>query len=172
MKTRILLSLHCTLFPMYMSAQDISGSEELNLSDAQDVTRNILTTVTYTYDACGNRISMAGLYSNTQSSTQNADGEENETTRSTSDDDTMLIGNKRVAVGSASSDGVSTIALSSWGSGDTGTICAYTLAGQLIATKEIHSVMTDISLNSYPTGRYLISVTINGDSHTWKVSRK
>lgn len=118
-------------------------------------------TVTYSYDASGNRISRQI----TVSSVKERPGE----TSDISDVEAETLEDRVRITTDASSETVS-VEISDLKADEHGSVRLFTSAGALLQEVAIAGKVTTVSLNSYPSGMYILSVTVDDKQHGWKIS--
>ena len=118
-------------------------------------------TVTYSYDVSGNRISRQI----TVSSVKERPGE----TTDISDVEAETLEDRMRITTDASSETVS-VEISDLKADEHGSVRLFTSAGALLQEVAIAGKVTTVSLNSYPSGMYILSVTVDGKQHGWKIS--
>lgn len=118
-------------------------------------------TVTYSYDASGNRISRQI----TVSRVKERPGE----TSDISDVEAETLEDRVRITTDASSETVS-VEISDLKADEHGSVRLFTSAGALLKEVAKAGKVTTVSLNSYPSGMYILSVTVDGKQHGWKIS--
>ena len=118
-------------------------------------------TMTFSYDAGGNRISRQI----TVSSVKERPGE----TTDISDVEAETLEDRMRITTDASSETVS-VEISDLKADEHGSVRLFTSAGALLQEVAIAGKVTTVSLNSYPSGMYILSVTVDGKQHGWKIS--
>lgn len=124
---------------------------------------NMMGKIAFAYDAAGNRIKRelvitqknmapgktAGVYENYYDS----------------------IGEKSVTLTSDGS-GIVQISINVFNENDTGHAYVYSLGGLNVLDREIIGSLTSIDLSSSPKGVYILTVRINENQTTWKITKK
>lgn len=124
---------------------------------------NMMGKIAFAYDAAGNRIKRelvitqknmapgktAGVYENYYDS----------------------IGEKSVTLISDGS-GIVQISINVFNENDTGHAYVYSLGGLNVLDREIIGSLTSIDLSSSPKGVYILTVRINENQTTWKITKK
>jgi hypothetical protein len=62
-----------------------------------------------------------------------------------------------------------TLEISGWETLQTGIFKLYSMSGQLLQERPVHSVVTEISLANLPQGNYILKVQINDRIEDWKI---
>jgi hypothetical protein len=62
-----------------------------------------------------------------------------------------------------------TLEISGWENLQTGIFKLYSLNGQLLQERPVHSSTTEVSLSGLPQGAYILKVRINDRTEDWKI---
>jgi hypothetical protein len=65
-----------------------------------------------------------------------------------------------------------TLEISGWENLQTGVFKLYSLGGQLLQERPVHSSTTEVSLSGLPQGAYILKVRINDRTEDWKIIKK
>lgn len=122
------------------------------------------TTVLYSYDAAGNRIQQYIPQSRmTFRSSGAADGQQQSLQAVVLDDRQVSVslreGSVRVEIPALRPD-------------DECIVSVYAVGGQLLARETASSIQTAIDLSPYHNHLFLLRVTLNGESESWKITKK
>ncbi len=118
-------------------------------------------TVTFSYDAGGNRVSRQI----TVSSVKERPGE---TTDIGAVEEEPLEDRVRITT-DAGSETVS-VEISDLKADERSSVRLFTAAGALLKEVDIAGEATSVSLSPYPSGVYILSVNLSGKQHGWKIS--
>lgn len=118
-------------------------------------------TVIFSYDAGGNRISRQITVSSVKERAR-------ETTDIEAVEEETLEGRVRITT-NAGSETVS-VEISDLKADEHGSVRLFTSAGALLKEVAIAGEATSVSLSPYPSGIYILSVTLGGKQHGWKIS--
>lgn len=123
------------------------------------------TTVGYTYDAAGNRVNRTILLPSPSGGQKIPPSSKD---RMYSD----RILENTVKIYPNPTDGELKVSIAELKSTDSGSITVYTTQGtQILQTNQISSEVV-INLYDQPSGMYLLKITINNNSTTWKIIKK
>ena len=56
--------------------------------------------------------------------------------------------------------------------GDRCEVCLYALSGENLLQLQLSEPSVTLSLGAYPDGIYIVSVTLNGESEAWKITKR
>ena len=120
----------------------------------------------YSYDAAGNRVKREIIMSvsKTMAKQQNFSSDN----QSFSD---MLCDNS-VKIYPNSSKGALKICIFGLKDSDKCSLGVYTTQGVQILVEKVKTDNTDVNISNQPNGVYLLQITINGKSTTWKIVKK
>ncbi len=117
--------------------------------------------ITYSYDAAGNRVSRGLTVSRMRKQERKtlnlADGNDQE-------GKVRLTGDSRT--------GTVTVEIIGHRTGDRCEVCLYALSGENLLQLQPSESSVTFSLGSYPDGIYIVSVTLNGESEAWKITKR
>ena len=65
-----------------------------------------------------------------------------------------------------------TLEIAGWEALQSGSFTLYSLTGQLLQERPVHSFTTTISLATLPRGAYILKVHINGKTENWKIIKQ
>ena len=114
--------------------------------------------VSFTYDAAGNRISHS-ITVNRVRERITMDMEET----------AAEMREERVRLIVDSSSDILTIDVTGYHDEDKGSVSLFSLSGYHVRDVTVRSAHTQIDLNGLPQGVYVVRVTLNGKAETWKV---
>lgn len=117
--------------------------------------------IKYTYDNAGNRTKRA-VDQNARYSQQNI----------SQNDTSIMLCDKKIGIFPNPTDGPIKIEVSFLGANDKGEIFIYDISGQLVLTKKIEGMITNIDLSARPSGMYVMNIRINQEENTWKIIKK
>lgn len=83
-----------------------------------------------------------------------------------------LLHDHTVRIYPNSSEGVLQVCISGLKSTDKCSLVVYTTQGALVLTENVKTDRTDVNISNQPAGVYLLKITINDNSTTWKIIRK
>lgn len=117
--------------------------------------------ITYSYDAAGNRVSRGVTVSRMRKQEKKtlnlADGNDQEgKVRLTGDSRTESV----------------TVEIIGHRTGDRCEVSLYALSGENLLQLQPSEPSVTFSLGSYPDGIYIVSVTLNGESEAWKITKR
>lgn len=117
--------------------------------------------ITYSYDAAGNRVSRGVTVSRMRKQEKKtlnlADGNDLE-------GKVRLMGDSRT--------GSVTVEIIGHRTGDRCEVCLYALSGENLLQLQLSEPSVTLSLGAYPDGIYIVSVTLNGESEAWKITKR
>lgn len=117
--------------------------------------------ITYSYDAAGNRVSRGVTVSRMRKQERKtlnlADGNDLE-------GKVRLTGDSRT--------GSVTVEIIGHRTGDRCEVSLYALSGEDLLQFQLSEPSVTFSLGSYPDGIYIVSVTLNGESEAWKITKR
>lgn len=117
--------------------------------------------ITYSYDAAGNRVSRGVTVSRMRKQERKtlnlADGNDLE-------GKVRLTGDSRT--------GSVTVEIIGHRTGDRCEVCLYALSGENLLQLQLSEPSVTLSLGAYPDGIYIVSVTLNGESEAWKITKR
>ena len=117
--------------------------------------------ITYSYDAAGNRVSRGLTVSRMRKQEKKtlnlADGNDLE-------GKVRLTGDSRT--------GSVTVEIIGHRTGDRCEVCLYALSGENLLQLQLSEPSVKLSLGAYPDGIYIVSVTLNGESEAWKITKR
>lgn len=117
--------------------------------------------ITYSYDAAGNRVSRGLTVSRMRKQEKKAlnlaDGNNLE-------GKVRLTGDSRT--------GSVTVEIIGHRTGDRCEVCLYALSGENLLQLQLSEPSVTLSLGAYPDGIYIVSVTLNGESEAWKITKR
>lgn len=117
--------------------------------------------ITYSYDAAGNRVSRGVTVSRMRKQEKKtlnlADGNDLE-------GKVRLTGDSRT--------GSVTVEIIGHRTGDRCEVCLYALSGENLLQLQLSEPSVTLSLGAYPDGIYIVSVTLNGESEAWKITKR
>ena len=117
--------------------------------------------ITYSYDAAGNRVSRGVTVSRMRKQEKKtlnlADGNNLE-------GKVRLTGDSRT--------GSVTVEIIGHRTGDRCEVCLYALSGENLLQLQLSEPSVTFSLGAYPDGIYIVSVTLNGESEAWKITKR
>ena len=117
--------------------------------------------ITYSYDAAGNRVSRGVTVSRMRKQEKKtlnlADGNNLE-------GKVRLTGDSRT--------GSVTVEIIGHRTGDRCEVSLYALSGENLLQLQLSEPSVTLSLGAYPDGIYIVSVTLNGESEAWKITKR
>ena len=117
--------------------------------------------ITYSYDAAGNRVSRGLTVSRMRKQERKtlnlADGNDLE---------------GKVRLTGYSRTGSVTVEIIGHRTGDRCEVCLYALSGENLLQLQLSEPSVTFSLGAYPDGIYIVSVTLNGESEAWKITKR
>lgn len=117
--------------------------------------------ITYSYDAAGNRVSRGLTVSRMRKQERKtlnlADGNDLE-------GKVRLTGDSRT--------GSVTVEIIGHRTGDRCEVSLYALSGENLLQLQLSEPSVTLSLGAYPDGIYIVSVTLNGESEAWKITKR
>ena len=117
--------------------------------------------ITYSYDAAGNRVSRGVTVSRMRKQEKKtlnlADGNDLE---------------GKVRLTGYSRTGSVTVEIIGHRTGDRCEVCLYALSGENLLQLQLSEPSVTFSLGAYPDGIYIVSVTLNGESEAWKITKR
>lgn len=117
--------------------------------------------ITYSYDAAGNRVSRGLTVSRMRKQERKtlnlADGNDQE-------GKVRLTGDSRT--------GTVTVEIIGHRTGDRCEVSLYALSGENLLQLQLSESSVTLSLGAYPDGIYIVSVTLNGESEAWKITKR
>lgn len=117
--------------------------------------------ITYSYDAAGNRVSRGLTVSRMRKQEKKtlnlADGNNLE-------GKVRLTGDSRT--------GSVTVEIIGHRTGDRCEVSLYALSGENLLQLQLSEPSVTLSLGAYPDGIYIVSVTLNGESEAWKITKR
>lgn len=117
--------------------------------------------ITYSYDAAGNRVSRGLTVSRMRKQERKtlnlADGNDLE-------GKVRLTGDSRT--------GSVTVEIIGHRTGDRCEVSLYALSGEDLLQLQLSEPSVTLSLGTYPDGIYIVSVTLNGESEAWKITKR
>ena len=117
--------------------------------------------ITYSYDAAGNRVSRGLTVSRMRKQERKtlnlADGNDLE---------------GKVRLTGYSRTGSVTVEIIGHRTGDRCEVCLYALSGENLLQLQLSEPSVTLSLGAYPDGIYIVSVTLNGESEAWKITKR
>lgn len=117
--------------------------------------------ITYSYDAAGNRVSRGLTVSRMRKQERKtlnlADGNNLE-------GKVRLTGDSRT--------GSVTVEIIGHRTGDRCEVSLYALSGEDLLQFQLSEPCVTLSLGAYPDGIYIVSVTLNGESEAWKITKR
>lgn len=117
----------------------------------------------YSYDASGNRIERTIILQAAREARQSSEIESSLTDN---------IDSRNIRIYPNPTQGQLRVDISSLGSEDICTLSVYTAGGQLILSDPKAGVSNNIDISSQVSGLYLLKITINENSSTWKIIKK
>ena len=117
--------------------------------------------ITYSYDAAGNRVSRGLTVSRMRK-------QEKKTLN-------LAAGNNlegKVRLTGDSRTGSVTVEIIGHRTGDRCEVCLYALSGENLLQLQLSEPSVTFSLGAYPDGIYIVSVTLNGESEAWKITKR
>lgn len=122
--------------------------------------------IEYTYDGAGNRVSRQAYTSGRQAedSWQTAPSEERMAA--------SLFHDLSVKVCPNPTEGPLKVCLSGLKATDRCSLALYTPLGELILEEEANSDAVNIDLSHRPPGVYLLGISLNNETNTWKIVKK
>ncbi len=119
--------------------------------------------ITYAYDAAGNRIKREIVINPSKIAPGISSG--------VNENFYDSIGEKSVTITSNGS-GIFQISINNLNAEDTGNVSVYSISGITIMNEVITEGVLNIDISSSPNGIYILSVTINENQTTWKITKK
>lgn len=117
--------------------------------------------ITYSYDEAGNRVSRGLTVSRMRKQERKtlnlADGNDLE-------GKVRLTGDSRT--------GTVTVEIIGHRTGDRCEVSLYALSGEDLLQLQLSEPSVTLSLGTYPDGIYIVSVTLNGESEAWKITKR
>lgn len=122
--------------------------------------------IRYVYDAAGNRVRREAAVSvqKAMARRQSVISEE------TSQPD--MLRERSIRIGPNPTDGLLRASISGDGENGECSLYVYTPQGVLILAKQVKDGSTDIDITNCPAGVYLVKITVNNSSTTWKIVKK
>ena len=115
-------------------------------------------TITYSYDACGNRINREIILS------RSIDTSEKTFEEKLSENTIIIYPNP--------TEGLLKIEIKGWEQSENQSISVYNSNGGLINNTIITSSITEIDLSECANGIYILTITYNNDISNWKIIKK
>ena len=119
--------------------------------------------ITFAYDAAGNRIKRELVITQMNKAPGNTAG--------VNEDYYDSIGEKSVTLTSDGS-GIVQIKINDFNEEDTGRVSVYSINGIHVLDQQITECYLSIDMSSSPAGVYILTVTINRNQTTWKITKK
>lgn len=123
-------------------------------------------TVSYTYDAAGNRITRQILLSQRQVPEDSLRLEKSKEVH------TDVIAKKNVHIYPNPTQGVVKVEVIGLEKSERCQMAIYTSSGQQIASIRATSTASEFDLSSQPNGIYLLHISVSGSESTWKIIKK
>lgn len=120
--------------------------------------------IKYSYDKAGNRIKRE-IVLNTRSVSDPAD----------STDQTFytdLLSKKEIRIYPNPTDGHLKIEVPGWENSDKGRIRIVNITGQLIVSRILNSVYTELDISTKSNGVYILHIELNNQDSSWKIIKK
>lgn len=117
--------------------------------------------ITYSYDAAGNRVSRGVTVSRMR--------KQEKKTLNLADGNNL---EGKVRLTGDSRKGSVTVEIIGHRTGDRCEVCLYALSGENLLQLQLSEPSVTLSLGAYPDGIYIVSVTLNGESEAWKITKR
>ena len=119
--------------------------------------------VSYSYDAAGNRISRTiVLDRGMQPSRKNKKGASH----------TDMLSKHHIAITPNPTDRLLQVSITGLKTADVCSMAVYKTSGLLVLTVPVAGDNTMVDLSSQPNGYYILSIDINGEKSSWKIIKK
>ena len=122
--------------------------------------------IRYVYDAAGNRVRREATVSVQKSMARR------QTVVSEEPMQPGMLRERSIKVGPNPTNGLLKASVSGIGENDECALYVYTPQGALILVKQMKDGGADIDISNCPAGVYLIKITVNNSSTTWKIVKK
>lgn len=119
--------------------------------------------VTFAYDAAGNRISRTIVLD------RNVPQEQQRKQTSTRTD---MLSKHHIAIAPNPTDGLLQVSITGLKRTDACVITVYKTSGQLVVTLPVARDNTTVDISGQPNGYYILAIDINGEKSTWKIIKK
>ena len=128
----------------------------------------------YEYDAAGNRTVRKVFELKSPSSQKSMNEEESESGTDAAEKPFFVdnAGDVELKIFPNPTTSIVYIAIESAEEIHAGSIQVYNATGNLLGTQTIGSLNASIDLSAYPTGVYLVNITINGKETKWKIVKQ
>lgn len=117
--------------------------------------------VIYTYDAAGNREKRekaAGTRSSSEEATEEIFTEE--------------LGKSTVNIYPNPTEGYFKVEITNFDRNASASLAIYNAQGVVLLKQNVNSPVTDLDIYSRPSGLYILQITLDGESSTWKIIKK
>lgn len=121
--------------------------------------------IAYSYDAAGNRIKREIIMSASKTMASQQTYSPNDQVFSD------ILDGHSVKIHPNSSEGIIRIYLSGQKKTDKCSYGIYNLQGMLVTKGEVITDKTEVNIGNHPSGVYLLKITINNNSMTWKITK-
>lgn len=115
-------------------------------------------TITYSYDACGNRINREIILSRSINTSEKTFEEK--------------LSENTIIIYPNPTEGLLKIEIKGWEQSENQSISVYNSNGGLINNTIITSSITEIDLSECANGIYILTITYNNDISNWKIIKK
>lgn len=120
-------------------------------------------TITYTYDESGNRIKREIIMS--QKNIPSQAGIDNIPSEA-------KLSGREIRIYPNPTKGILKVEIFGYMSGDNGRMMLYSLSGQTIAYMDIDSSVTIFDISTAQNGVYILQISLNGKSSSWKIIKE
>lgn len=122
--------------------------------------------IRYVYDAAGNRVRREAAVSVQKAMARRLAVVSEETSQPD------MLRERSIRILPNPTDGLLRASISGDGENGECSLYVYTPQGALILAKQVKNGSTDIDISNCPAGVYLIKITVNNSSTTWKIVKK
>lgn len=119
--------------------------------------------VHYAYDSAGNRVRREIVVSARAAAT---------VSKSSPEYYSETLSDKEIRIYPNPTKGHLKVEVAAWEAADQGTLRLHNAAGQAILTKRVGSSFTELDISSRPNGLYVLQITLNGKTTSWKIMKK
>lgn len=132
------------------------------LDPSEELCKNAEDVIQFTYDASGNRIKKEILLTTTRST------ESIETPRQFLDE----IANRTITIYPNPTRGQLMVEIADQSDILSGTLTILNLKGQMVAKQTISQKQISLDISNEPAGTYILHISINGETSTWKIIKQ